>query len=217
MGRGQNHNQIDTTDQRRTARCLTTRRVEARASSKGWARASTIQIDQQAAPLAGCVVARTGHNGAPVENGSLSAPFLSRARRPTGEGTRFLNGGSGFESLRARHTSRCTTSFAGVAFPQTSVIARGRMGTPTRVSAARTQVHVEQLFGHDATCMGAGGQFVGLPLIFDRLDHIAQYSTPIAHRPNAHIARPACRDGEVMRETQSGVAFERTSEMNRNA
>ena len=134
--------------------------------------------------------------------------------------------GAGFVVARAgnRYRSRSSTGpgngpsalslfnpFARVAPSLTPANARDRMGPPSRVPVARTQLHVDDFFGHDAPRMGAGGQLVGLPLIFMGLDHIAQDSSPITHFTNAHWTRPACRDGGNMRHcaaphTQIGEA-----------
>jgi hypothetical protein len=100
------------------------------------------------------------------------------------------------------------TPFA-VAFPLASANARDRMGPPSRVPVARTpKLHVDDFLGHDATRMGAGGQLVGLPLIFDRLDHVAQHASPIPAHHHQPQARPACRDGGNMPELKMSFTLQ---------
>lgn len=94
-----------------------------------------------------------------------------------------------------RPPSRHTTSFVGSPQPAT---AAGRL-VPQR-SAATHDLLVDDLLGHDATCMGAGGQFFGLPLILGRLDHVGQDPRPITTHRRRPLARAPRLDGRNMRQ-----------------
>ena len=150
----------------------------------GSGRGSVRFVEPTARFGAGSVVARAGNR--------------YRSRSSTGPG----NGPARASSIEGSPSN----TFAGVASPLTTAIARGRMGSPARVPAARTQLHVDDLLGHDATCMGAGKKLLGLPLIFDRADDVRQHAAPVlntTHHQYAHIARPACHDGVNMRQSDA--------------
>lgn len=167
MTSGAIHNQIDTTDQRRTPRRLTTCRVATRRRKNGPCGASPLY------------------------------------------------------------------PFAGVSSSLASAIARGRMGSPARVSAARTQSQLVQPALDSAAgeaAPGPRGRVEGAiaPCASGErpetsgLNSVRQGVGPWVVRLRNHnayptSARPACRDGGTIPFLSFRVAFEQKPKMNRLA
>lgn len=153
------------------------------------------QIDRQAAPPAGCVVAR----------GGLASPAGNGPRVPSPSNT-----------------------FAGVAPSQASAIARGRMGSPARVSAARTQLQIAQpaldSAAGEAAPSPCGRVESAIAPCTSRqspetsgLNSVRQGVGPWVVRLRNHnayptSARPACRDGGTFPFLSFRVEFNRNQE-----
>lgn len=189
------HHQIDTAGQRRPIARAAGYRVAARGRNEWAGRAPTH--------------AALGHSHS--GQASAAAKPEQRGTQPGRDKRLSLFPGHALEARRP--LSRQALGFAGPS-PEP---ADARDDTfPPLSSRALFYRDLDQPHGHGPAGMCSREQFLGLPLILLGSKQVAQGPFHLV-RHHQSPARPACRDGRLMRETRNGVAFQRTCEMNRHA